>query len=394
MIKLAEEEHKALATTLRDRLINSVTGRKIKLNKEKDDILNIGESNALLMHPNQYTVTNPSSPGGVHIKRATRHRRDIEDIPGFSESNKRKRKAVDDLGSPAPTRRHLENGFSTPIWNTEQVARAANKGTNSPLYSVDKLFTEKELAMTYNAAALAARTYVLTHSTEKNGSSNNDSDSASNDDEGQKAGDADQENDAANSAPSAPLMDRQFSHATRSTRGAAGLGIGNISTAIGIDIVSDPNVPSNFTRMAAQIPKMPPLLPAVMVKPYIKETPNSPTGIGSDELALDLQSIERAQRINETTGMGRSLDFDREMLAASVAEPGKYAAWLPSVKMDAAKVAANAAGLAVTVAEDSQGGVPMSKQSSMGGSEAGGVPMSRTGTGQGDGLMSGKRKRG
>jgi hypothetical protein len=143
--------------------------------------------------------------------------------------------------------------------------------------------------------------------------------------------------------------------------------------------------------MAAQLPKMPPLLHAVMTKAYVKEVCNSPTGIGSEELALDLQSIDRAQRINETSGMGRSLEYDREMLAVSVAEPGKFAAWLPSVKMDAAaKAAAGAAGLA----EDGQGGVPMSKQSSMGGSEAGGVPMSRSGTGQGETLLGGKRRRG
>jgi hypothetical protein len=397
MIKLAEEEHKALASSLRDRLINSVTGKKIKLNKEKDDLLNIGESNALLMHPNQFTVANPSSPGGVHSKRATRHRRDIDDIPGFPESHKRKRRAVDDVGSPAPTRRHLENGFSTPIWTSEQVARAANKGSTSPLYSVEKLFTEKELAMTYNAAALAARIYVLTHGPEKNGSSNNESDSASNEGEGQKPADADQENEGTDSPPAAPAMDRQFSHATRSTRGVTGLGIGAYTTSTGIDIVTDPSLPGSFLRMAAQLPKMPPLLHAIMIKPYAKDAPNSPTGIGNDELNLDLHNIERAQRANEINGMGRSLEYDREMLTAAVAEPGKYPVWLPTEKMDSATkntskmIAAGGLG----VGDDGQGGVPMSKQSSIGGSEAGGVPMSRTGTGQGEGgssMMGGKRR--
>jgi hypothetical protein len=397
MIKLAEEEHKALASSLRDRLINSVTGKKIKLNKEKDDLLNIGESNALLMHPNQYAVVNPSSPGGVHSKRATRHRRDIDDIPGFPDSHKRKRRAADDVGSPVPTRRHLENGFSTPIWTSEQVARAANKGSTSPLYSVEKLFTEKELAMTYNAAALAARIYVLTHGPEKNGGSNNDSDSASNEGEGHKLAEGDQENDSPDSPPAAPAMDRQFSHATRSTRGATGLGIGAYTTATGIDIVTDPSLPGSFLRMAAQLPKMPPLLHAIMIKPYAKDAPNSPTGIGNDELNLDMHNIERAQRANEINGIGRSLEYDREMLSAAVAEPGKYPAWLPTEKIDSAtkhtsKMAA-AGGLGV--GDDGQGGVPMSKQSSMGGSEVGGVPMSRTGTGQGEGASSmpgGKRR--
>src|SRR5436853_6705107 len=99
MIKLAEEEHKALASTIRDRLINSVNGRKARLIKEKDDVLNIADSNAMLMHPSQFVVTNPSSPGGIQGKRATRHRRDLDEIPSFPENYKRKRKAADDIGS-------------------------------------------------------------------------------------------------------------------------------------------------------------------------------------------------------------------------------------------------------------------------------------------------------
>lgn len=381
MIKLAEEEHRALANTLRDRLINSVSGRKARLNREKDDVLNIAESNAILMHPNQFVVANPSSPGGIQGKRATRHRRDMDEIPSFPENHKRKRKAADDIGSPAPTRRHLDNGFSTPIWTTEQMARAANKGSDKPLYSLEKLFTERELHMTYNQAALAAHSYIVTHKARKisSRSSSNDADSGSNDGDVQNTGDGDAENAADDEPLSAPLMDRQYSHATRSTRGAA-LG-GNIITSTGIEIVSDLNAPGNFPRLAAQIPKMPPPLASIMQKGYQKDAANSPPAAGSDELALDLQRMEQLKAINETGGPGRSLELDREVLAAAVAEPGKYEAWLPSAKIDGAAKKTIAGGN--IVGEESQGGVPMSKENSMGGSDVGGIPMSRSGTDQG-----------
>jgi Sds3-like len=421
MMKLAEEEHKALSNTLRDRLINSVTMRKIKLGKEKDELYNIGDSNALSLNPNQFTLNNPSSPGGVHGKRATRHRRDVDDLPGFPESHKRKRKAVDDIGSPVPSRRHIDNGFATPVWTTEQLARATNKGTNSPIYSVDKLFTEKELAMTYNQAAQAAYSLILQH---KARYVNNDSDSASNDGDGPNTGDGDPDNEANDSPPFAPFMERQVSHATRSTRG---LGLsGKFTTATGIDVLSDMTTNNNFIRMSQQIsnfnvPKMPPLLSTVMAKAYIKESANTPPSLGNEELTLDLQNIERAKRLNEAGEKGENISRerggpDREMLAAAVAEKGKYIAWIPNDSLDSQKHLPfqpkqrsnhtmagggndgdEVQGQGMAMVQQGMGGVPMSKSSSMGGSEVaggiGGVPMSRTAS-KGESSAMGKRRRG
>jgi hypothetical protein len=322
MQKLAEEEHKALASTLRDRLVNNLNSRKTRLNKEKDDGMNIGESNALHLHPNQYVITNPSSPGGIHGKRATRHRRDIEEIPTFPDSYKRKRKAADDIGSPVPTRRLLANGFDTPIWTTEQIYRAANKGNDKPLYSLEKLFTEKELHMTYSQAAVAAQVYIVTHKGRKGGdrSSSDGVDTSSNDEDGSHSADAEQDRPAEDDRLSAAPMERQYSHATRSTRGT-----GNILTNIGIEIVSDIHTPGSISRLAALIPKV-----AQNVYRPDKNNTGAHQSVGAyqEDRDADMQRIENAKAMNVTAGVGASLGLDREMLEAAISEPGRYDTWL------------------------------------------------------------------
>jgi hypothetical protein len=387
MIKLADEEHKALANTLRDRLINSVTGRKARLNKEREN-LEIGENNALLMHPNQYSIANPSSPGGVHSKRATRHRRDLEDLPGFPDSNKRKRRANDDAGSPAPARRLLENGFSTPIWTAEQIAKSSAKG-ESPLFSIDKLFTEKELMMTYNTSALAARKYVLSHkSANSNRSPPNEEAEASGEGE-QNGEDADGDDD---SPPSAPQMERQISHATRSTRGT-GLGIGSFTTANGIDVLGDLSHPANFARITSHLPKFPPPL-YMMLKTYNKDQANTPATTEADDVEADLEYMARCKAINREQP-GATLDPDntlgsRSLLTAACAIPGTYSTWMGQPKAEDESTNGRKKRTVQGPIDDSLGGLPMSKQNSGVGSEAGGVAMSRQGTGEGG--VIGKRR--
>jgi len=248
--KLASNEYQALSTTLRDRLINSVTSKKNRLAKDKES-LELGEnSNALLLHPSQFGVANPASPGGIHGKRATRHRRDADELPNFPESNKRKRKAHDSDESPAPTRQRIDNGTSTPIWFAEQNALKAVQ-IDSALYSVEKLFTEKELAMTYNSAALAAHSYMQRQKTSGDDESppNGKSDSSSENEKAITAA-ADLEAEDADSPPGGTAMERQYSHATRSTRGA-----GHYITGFGIDAFGDINYPGTFEALVKQIPK-------------------------------------------------------------------------------------------------------------------------------------------
>jgi hypothetical protein len=377
--KLAALEHHALSSTLRDRLINSVTNKKNRLSRDRETI-EIGESNALLLHPSQFGLANPASPGGMHSKRATRTRRDAEELPNFAENNKRKRKA-DDNESPAPTRQRTDNGSSTPLWFAEKNAMH-NTQVDSALYSIEKLFTEKELAMTYNQAALAAHRYMQRHqpySDDFDTPPNGKSDSGS---EHEKALNAagDMDIDDADSPPGGVDMARQFSHATRSTRAVGALG--NFITGLGIDALGDLNYPGNMEALTKQIPKMPPFLASVMQKGYVKgDAANQPAGLSPDEAAAELDIIRRGRTYNDNTGFGRNLELENggKPLLEAVAIPKRYDYWVKSDN----RGMLDSKGFLTSNLRDELGGESMSKQSSRGVSEMGGTPMSRQATGEG-----------
>ncbi|TVY68711.1 hypothetical protein LSUE1_G007548, partial [Lachnellula suecica] len=324
-LKLAASEHKALSTTLRDRLINSVTNKKNRLSRDKET-MEIGESNALLLHPSQFGIANPASPGGIHGKRATRHRREAEDLPAFGESSKRKRKAESDE-SPAPARSRMENGSSTPLWFAEKQTLTAQQ-IDSPLYSIDKLFTEKELSMTYNVAALAAHSHMQRQppfSDETDSPPNGKSESSS-----EQGGGAtlDADPDDADSPPGGASMERQYSHATRSTRAPP-----NYSTGLGIDALNDINFPGNFQAITRQIPKLPNILAITTQKVLGKgETGSAPAALSADDAAAELDMIRRARAHNDVKGYGNNLDIEGggRSLLEMVAMPRAYAHWVKS----------------------------------------------------------------
>jgi hypothetical protein len=378
-MKLAEEEHAALTKTLRDRLINSITSKKLRLEKEKG-ALDIADSNAVLLHPNQFGIHNPASPGGMHSKRATRNRRDADDISGFADSNKRKRKALDEDGSPAPTRRGQDNGTNTPVWNLDK-AREAAKQFDTPLYSIEKLFTDRDLGMTYNNAAMAAYKYILDHPiNDRNGvnSSSPSSDPAA----------AEGSDDIPDSPPTAPAMDRQPSHLTRSRNPA--LGTTNYLTPTSIEALSDLN-PHNYKLLISQLPRLPPPISNITAKRYEKESANSPASVSAEELAADRARMSRALRCNDEGGEGANLDLlgDREVLDAACAPPGTWLGWFPASKgggVSGSGVSgySNMRDDGGSGAASGLGGTGMSRQGSGMGSEwGGGVPMSRSGTQEG-----------
>ena len=326
-MKLATTEHKALSSTLRDRLINSVTSKKNRLSRDKETI-EIGESNALLLHPSQFGIANPASPGGLHGKRATRHRRDADELLNFTETNKRKRKAGDSDESPAPTRQRLD-GTSTPLWFAEKQATIA-KQIDAPLYSIDKLFTEKELSMTYNTAALAAHSHMQRHppfADDDESPQNGKSDSSS---ENEKTTTAVAEGEAedAESPPGGAMMERQYSHATRSTRGTA-----NYITGLGIDAISDINLAGNLQALTRQIPKLPPFLAYGSLKVYAKGEPvNSPASLPPDDVAAELELIRRARNYNDDKGLGKNLELDNggKPLLEMASYPRTFSYWVGS----------------------------------------------------------------
>ena len=147
---VAEEEHKRLIETLRQRLIANVQNKKTALQRDKEK-LDIADTNALLYHPNQFSMNNAASPGGPQGNRKTRHTRhrlEVDDIdPAIAINGKRKRKLANDGDTGSPVREpDFLNGYKFPDPRPEEAM--------SQSYTVDKLFTDKELNAHLQAASL------------------------------------------------------------------------------------------------------------------------------------------------------------------------------------------------------------------------------------------------
>lgn len=273
-LHLAAEECDQLASTLRERLVQSISHKRARLLKEKEQ-LDIADTNALLLHPSQFSITNPASPGGAQSNRKTRHTRhrvDLEDLGNgivTENLNKRKRKAPldDDLGSPG-----REGGFSTPA---ERSKARMTAHQTAPLYSINSLFTEKELAMHSNNAHVATVHFFATSKRNNinngNGSGaatngpNTDGESSS----GSVDGTGHSDNEGA-ATLAAPEMDRaansQSFHATRSTRNQAGMAGLNLLGDLADKAATRPNLPyytlgSYHPRPNGAAPPPPALMP-------------------------------------------------------------------------------------------------------------------------------------
>ncbi|KAI1656601.1 Sds3-like-domain-containing protein [Daldinia decipiens] len=386
-VELAKREHRTLSNTLRDRLINGITSKKYRLGKEKE-ALDIADGSALLLHPNQYSLTNPASPGGTHGKRNTRLRREMEELPGYSDNKKRKRNAADEEGSPAPKRGALDSSNTTPFWSSERI-RGLRKETG-PVYSIDKLFTDKELAMTYNAAALAAHKHLLIRrDTNGNIITPDESVADANDDEDE---------------PSAVSMERQPSHTTRSTRGGHGQQNFYDDQVLGIEGLANFEIPGNLDKVAGSEPKLPPLTHSQYSKAYRRDESNTPPTLNESDRDKDLAVMKLLKTYQNKHGVGANLDVNNggRRLLESMAAPlhkSKYVAYMqgPRPSTDAlseslgvqdSDMRGEAAGIEPensgsakdppAVGKDSAPGIPMSRQSSLGG-----VVMSRSGSARG-----------
>jgi hypothetical protein len=127
------------------------------LRREKEQ-LDLSDSNAMLLHPNQFGIGNPASPGGPQAPRKTRRTGhkfgDAEELAAANET-KRKRKLFEenDNDSPGPSR-NIEMGMGSPF--REAKARTINTQFEASAFSLERLFTEKELNMAMNQATTAA----------------------------------------------------------------------------------------------------------------------------------------------------------------------------------------------------------------------------------------------
>ncbi|KAL2193480.1 Sds3-like-domain-containing protein [Corynascus similis CBS 632.67] len=319
-IETANREYKALSQTLRDRLINVIMSKKSRLNKEKE-ALEISDASALLLHPNQFSINNPASPGGAHGKRATRQRREMEDM---TFDKKRKRLNNDDDGSPAPQRRLLDASGTTPLWQTDRLASRKATGT---VYSIDKLFTDKELGMTSTAATLAARKYILTHKPklDEQGRPIKPAD-------GSDSGAGDNDEDGTDSVPSAPMMERNVSHATRSGRGGANNPNFVDDKLMGMEMLANFDFQGNFDRMLAADPKLPPTFPSTYIKGNKMEY-NVPTTLNAEDAHSDMMVMQALRQYDEIHGVGSNFSVEngsRKLLeAASMpAQDARFVAYL------------------------------------------------------------------
>ena len=232
-IALATEEHKVLKESVRERTIASVQSKKRNLEKEKG-LLDNADSSALLLHPTQFTITQPASPGGAHSNRKTRHTRhrlDADSTEPNGEGAKRKRKAPADLDnvSPGPVGRGLVDSDNSVYWDRGYSTLDFQHAT--PMLSINQLFNTKELQLFTRSAIetvgqhWAKRSRPLQSGTKPVASSNSAANGDGSDAEAAHAGDhtagSDTEDEAEQDTAAtlvAPMMERGGSYATRSTR--------------------------------------------------------------------------------------------------------------------------------------------------------------------------------
>jgi hypothetical protein len=354
--------------------------------REKEH-LDIADSNALLLHPTQFSIVNPASPGGVgngRKTRHTRHRPDADDVGlgGGESSHKRKRKAVfDDVdnGSPAPGPRAADAGFSSPFRDAR--SRVALVQSEAPLYSVERLFTEKELLMNLNHAHVAAHNYftnLKNHPEGDKASSSTDSNEADDEDGAGSAGagpgaQGEAEDEGLLAAPEMDRTANTSHHATRSTRNG---------TAAALEATGEAAAAEKNNAAAAGANNI--ILPSSHITKTLMAP--APSALRTEEQEDDMARMERL--INAGSGQA-----DLKLLQELVAPRGTSAYHkdlIPTLSADA--VAPNSGG--AVGAKITNGGVPMSAQSSMAGTSEttlGGVGMSRVGEGSSMGTMMMKR---
>jgi hypothetical protein len=349
--QLAKDEHKNLSESIRNRLIQQLSHKKNRLLKEKEQ-LDIGDSNALLLHPNQFNLANPASPGGAH-KRATRNtgRRggDQDDSGNIAGTDRRKRKALaEDIDgqSPAPAPRAdlTSNTFS---WRESNVRNNYHQ-YEAPAYSIDRLFTDKELQLAMNNAAISATNFLLKEKIRSNGQVNGDSNNDKLPEGEEIVGISSSNNNEVemDDDPNAVDMERTISQSYHQTRGATKNALLDLAVAAARELPVGTALPTYIPAIAggkangAPVTATPLPIPDIDADLSIFNNPNSP-------------------------------ENSRETIKNSLAHlgPMEYQYKAPNHLSDAPE---NFQSLLPTM-----GGIPMSAQSSMAGNSEGGAGMSR-----------------
>lgn len=336
----------------------SIQTRTARLRREKEQ-LDLSDSNAMLLHPNQYSIGHPASPGGLQASRKSRRNR-LGDMEDMATENKRKRKLFEDNDndSPGPSGRAMELGVASPF--REAKSRVVHAQFEASAYSIERLFTDKELAMTLNQATTAASQFFAkmknndanNHEPTTNGTNGTNGDHAS---EVGDTGDVDMDSE---DIPGAVEMTRQVSsnpHATRgATRSQLNLASGHIPFIYNQPFILDAKI---FQKNNASAPPPPPL-PAQDVE---------------QDLRLMLRDAPPDDDLNE------------KLLQAAVnpVRAREYQVQPPEYREPPNETTTFVRNVAphLEIGGGVMGGVPMSAQSSMGGySDTGGnTPLGRFG---------------
>jgi hypothetical protein len=345
----------------------SIQTRTAKLKREKEQ-LDLSDSNAMLLHPNQFSIAHPASPGGPQQPRKTRRTgHKFGETEEMVAENKRKRKLFeDDNGSPGPSSRNADLGIGSPF--REAKARTINAQFEASAYSLERLFTERELNMAMNQATTAAsHFFAKMKSTDTsngeptmNGTNGTNGDHAS---ENGDNGDMDQDSDG---LPGAVDMGRQISSNPHATRGAT-------RSAVSLNLAS------------GQIPYIynPPFV--LDAKIFQKNNPVAPAPppLGSQDIEQDLKLMLRDARPDD--------ELSEKLLQAAVnpvrareyqVQPPDYREPVNETTSFVRSVVPHLdVGGGALMGAGAMGGVAMSAQSSMGGySDAGGnTPLARFG---------------
>jgi hypothetical protein len=376
----------------------SIQQRTSRLKREKEQ-LDLSDSNAMLLHPNQFGIGNPTSPGGPQAPRKTRRTGhkfgEAEELAAANET-KRKRKLFEenDNDSPGPAGRNIEMGMGSPF--REAKARTINAQFEASAYSLERLFTEKELNMAMNQATTAASHFFAKmknadsgaqHDAATNGHATNGN--GTNGDHASENGDMMDQDQDSDDIPGATDMTRQISSNPHATRGAtrsafnpsaAAIANGHMPFIYNPPFVLDAKI---FQKANAAAPTPPAL---------------SATDVDQD-LKLMLRDAQPDDELNEKLLQAACHPIkarDYQVQAPGFQEP---------VNEITSHVRSVVPHLEVGNGGLGMGGVPMSAQSSMAGwSDAGGntplgrfgeslgssVPMARTASGNGRGRGRGR----
>lgn len=381
-MQLAQEEHRILSQTVRQRLHARLRKRRETLLLEKE-ALDIGDSNAALLHPDKYTYMNPASPGGggqnSRKTRNARHRAaDPDEMPSAANAleNKRKRKAAFDEaeGSPGPASRHLEISAGSPFKDAK--AKTSYSQYEAPAYSIERLFSEKELAMNMNTAAIAAQHFLIRlKEKQKDGDTTNGVNGHLPDGDDPSAPVsipviAQDLAEADDDATPAAEMDRSTSVQPHQTRLTTRSALNDLATAA-------------ENQMPYQSHSVPTFFPAVIGSKANGAAPG-PSPAGLTDMDQDFRYMSRADVTGDDATSNKLLEHAVGKVDESA--PGGPKNWVEFQYQ--APTAGNASdrddlgGHRELLA--GIGGVDMSRQTSMGGmSDVGALPMSRTGSAMG-----------